>query len=183
MNALARSVALDYVERATLAEMQGHSIAAERLFVRAIEADRSLIDGYLGLAKIQAARGRSIDAMRTLDLAAQSALNDDESIGRWGRAMAAIGAADEAIRSIEARANSARSHRLIAELLVATGRIPEALAHARRAIEYLEATHADPNAQRDARRFARALSLLSGELDAVRSPGAQSTVLRRLLAR
>ncbi|MFO0557002.1 MAG: hypothetical protein U0269_03175 [Polyangiales bacterium] len=183
MNALARTVALDYVERANVAEREGRPIAAEGLFVRAIEADRSLIDGYLGLARIQAARGRSVEAAQTLDLAAQSALYDDESMTRWGRAMAAIGAADEAIRSIEGRADSARSQRLIAELLVATGRIPEALARARRALEYVESTHADANAQRDARRFARALSLLSGELDAVRSPGAQPTLLRRLLAR
>jgi len=183
MSALARSVALDYIERATVAEREGRPITAEGLFVRAIEADRSLIDGYLGLARIQAARGRSVEAARTLDLAAQSALYDDESMARWGRAMAAIGAADEAIRSIEGRADSARSLRLIAELLVATGRIPEALARARRALEHVEATRGDANAQRDARRFVRALALLSGELDAVRSPGPQSSLLRRLLAR
>lgn len=183
MSALARSVAQDYVERAISAERDGRPIAAEGLFVRAIEADRSLLDGYLGLARVQAARGRSAEAMRTLDLATQGALYDDDSITRWGRAMASLGAADEAIRAIEGRADSARSQRLIAELLVATGRIPEALARARRAVEYVESNHGDANAQRDARRFARALSLLSGELDAVRSPGAHSSLLRRLLAR
>ncbi len=183
MRALARSVATDYVDRALTAERDGRWIAAESLFARAVDADRSLIDGFLGLARTLSARNRSGEASRALDAASQSALIDDDSVARWARAMAQIGAADEAIRSIEARAESPRTQRLIAELYGASARIPEALSRARRALDLTMAAGAEPTAERDARRFVRALSLLSAELDAVRSPGANASLLRRLLAR
>jgi tetratricopeptide (TPR) repeat protein len=183
MRALARSVAVDYFGRGQAAEREGRLIAAESLYAQAVDADRSYIDGFLGLARMQLARGRARDGARTLESAAQSALVDDDSAARWARAMAQLGAVDDAIRSIESRAESPRSLRLVAELYVASARIPEALARARRAVELVVAAGGDPQTERDARRFARALSLLSGEADAVRSPGASASLLRRLLAR
>lgn len=183
MRAIARSVAVDYVERALISEREGRPLAAESFFTRAIDADRSLLDGYVGLARILMARRRPEDAQRILESAQGSALIDDESTARWARAMAQHGFVDNAIRAMESRLETPRTQRVIAELYVANGQVAMALSHARRALELTVAAGAGGDSERDARRFARALSLLSGELDAVRSPGQGASPLRRVLAR
>ena len=183
MRSVARAVALDYVERGLLSERDGRTLAAESLFTRAIDADRSLLDGYVGLARVLMARRRPEDAQRILEAAQMSALVDDESTARWARAMAQHGFVDSAIRAMESRLETPRTQRVIAELYVANGQIAMALSHARRALELTLQSGATIESERDARRFARALSLLSGELDAVRSPGQGASALRRVLAR
>ncbi len=169
-----------YIDRARTAERDGRPIAAEGLFSRAVEADRGFLEGYLGLARVLVARGRAAEAARVLEIASVHALSSDEDVAQWARAMAALGAIDAAIASVEHRGTTARAQRLAAELCAAASRLPEALAHARRA---LELTSGDSSAERDARRLVRALSLLVGEADPVRSPGAGASLLRRLLAR
>ncbi|MBL8681077.1 MAG: tetratricopeptide repeat protein [Myxococcales bacterium] len=180
VRALARTVAAGYLDRARTAERDGRPIAAEGLFTRAVDADRSFLDAYLGLARVLVARGRTAEAARILELASLHALSNDDDTARWARAMAEMGAIDAAIASIEHRGHTARAQRLAAELCAAASRLPEALAHARRS---LELTAGDPDAERDARRLVRALALLVGEGDPVRYPGAGASAFRRLLAR
>lgn len=180
VRALARSVAAGYLDRAETAERDGRPINAEGLYSRAVDADRSFLDPYLGLARVLAQRGRTAEATRILELASLNALATDDDVARWARVMASLGAIDAAIASIEHRGHTPRAHRLAAELCAAAGRLPEALAHARRSLE-LAAGVAD--AERDARRLVRALVLLLGEGDPVRHPGAGASPLRRLLAR
>lgn len=180
IRALARSVAIDYVERALMAEREGRPIAAEGLFARAVEADRSYLSGYLGLARVMVVRGRSVEASRVLNAASLQAVSDDDDAARWARAMLSVGALEDAVRAIEARAESARSQLLLAELFAASGRFPEALARARRA---LDLSPDDPAFEREARRLVRALSILVGEADVVRAPGAAASTIRRWLAR
>jgi tetratricopeptide (TPR) repeat protein len=178
---LARSVANHFVAQGALAEREGRPIAAESFYARAIAADRTLLDGYLGLARALRSRHRADEALAALESASNHVLfDDDDAAARWARAMAALGGVDRAIRGLTARTQSPRNERLIAELYAAGGRLPEALAHARRAADLAQG---DPAAERDARRLARAIEILVGELDAVRAPGPFASSLRRVLSR
>ena len=69
--------------------------------------------------------------------------------------MAALGAVVRALRALSARGESARNERLLAELFAASGRLLEALAHARHAAD---PARADPTCDRETRRLARALA-------------------------
>ncbi len=178
--ALARTVAVGFAEQGALAEREGRPIAAEREYARAVDADRTYLEGYLGLARALQARRRVEEAASALEAASSSVLFDDESAARWARAMAALGALDRALRALAARVESARNERLLAELCAASGRLPEALAHARRATDL---ARGDPSTERETRRLSRALEILTGELDPVRAPPPSASALRRILAR
>jgi tetratricopeptide (TPR) repeat protein len=180
VHALARAVATDHAERGEVAEREGRTLAAEHHLARAVDADRSFLAGFLGLARALVTRGRLAEALQVLDGAAHTAVTDDDSAARWARAMSALGFTDAALRALLAREETARTRRLLAELCAASGRLPEALAHARRAHELSEG---DPVAERECRRLARALAILVGEGDPVRAPGANASALRRWLAR
>jgi tetratricopeptide (TPR) repeat protein len=177
---LARTVALDLLARATSEEQVNHWQNAEFLFARVVDADHTLLDGYLGVARMFLRRGLRGRAELALRSAYPSAVVSEESLVRWAKSLAEMGFVQGALDALAPSTQSARALRVMAEVCIAAGRLPEALAYARRS---LELNDDDPASQRQARQLVRALSMLVAELDPVRYVSASAPPLRRLLAR
>ncbi len=176
---LARTVALGLIERASVEERVNHLQSAESLYVRAIDADHSLLDGYIGYARILQRRGQRDRAEASLRSAYPAAVTTENALILWAKSLASMGFVQGALDALAPNSDNPRTLRTMVELCVAAARLPEALAFARRA---LERCGDDPNAQRSARQLVRALTLLVGEIDPVRFPGRRANTLRRLLA-
>ena len=148
--------------------------------MRAIDADHSLLDGYVGYARILQHRGQRDRAEASLRSAYPTAVTTEDALILWAKSLAAMGLVQGALDALAPASDNPRTLRTMVELCVAAARLPEALAFARRAFER---SVADPVAQRSARRLVRALALLVGEIDPVSFPGRRADPLRRLLSR
>lgn len=178
MRELAHSVAVDYVSRGAGAERAGHLPEAEALYQRAIQADPGFLLAHLSLARLLAARGFLRDALRVLDGVPLRAYESDRDALELARVRSAIGDVDGALALLEARLQSPEAARGRAEIAATAGRYPEAL-NAARLYADLARGSAD---ERAAATLVRALRLLVGDADALRTQGAESPLLRRLLA-
>lgn len=178
MQQLAREVAIDWVRRANAAEQQGQVHAAEVFYHRAVEADPGYLPAHLGYVRILAARGHRDEALLALQRVPPRAFEQQNDLVQLARLRASLGDLQGALDLLNRRPESAEATRARMELLTAAGRFPEALLAARRLAELVQGT---PEATTVAR-MVTALAMLVGEADAVRAPGPQAPVLRRLLA-
>lgn len=179
-NELARTVALNYLEAAAVQERANHPGAALSLYEHAISADHSLLDGYVGYARLLLLRGRRDAAETALRSAYPAAVSTEDALILWAKSLAELGFVQGALEALAPTADNARTLRVMAELCVAAARLPEALAYARRAYER---SADDPSTQSSSRQLVRALTMLVGEIDPVRYPGPRASTLRRLLSR
>jgi len=176
INVLAHAAAEDLLTRARVEEHNGHTLRAESLYLRALEVDRSLVDAWLGAARLLDARGRRDEALRLLREVPRYALRAAEERVAVAQALHAAGESDAALNLLREEV-SPPTLRARVTLCASLGRFPEALAAARRWSEFSELSDSD---RREATVTARALGRLVAEADAVRyAPGAPT--LRRLL--
>jgi thioredoxin-like negative regulator of GroEL len=178
MQQLAREVALELCGRAGMAEREGRYHAAEALYRRAIEADTGYLPGYLGFARSVAARGHHEEALRVLSMVPSRALETERDWIELSRTRATIGDTDGALATLAQRGSSVEMARARVELAAQYGRFPEALASARHLYDLVRNT----SEARAAELLVSALAILVGDADAVRVPGTEVSVLRRMLS-
>jgi tetratricopeptide (TPR) repeat protein len=178
INAIARDVAQGWYERALAAERDRHTLDAEGMFQRAIEADVGLLGAHLGYARALDARGHRAEALQVLARAPRRAFSRDRDAMEYARSLATLGALDDALAVLRDHTESVECTRLLVEMASQGGRFPEALAAARRLSEIPSASESDA---RQARVLVRALTRLVADADAVRAPHT-NTAFRRALS-
>jgi len=179
ITAMIRESARDSLDRAAVAERDGHPLEAEGLYRRALDADPGLLTAHLGYARMLDARGRRAEAREALARAPRRAWAADEPAAiAYAGALRSLGAVDEALAALRDRRDSAAATRALAEGAAQEGRFPEALAAARRLVELT----GDGAGGREARVLVRALTRLVAEADAVRTPYAPTGFRRALMA-
>jgi tetratricopeptide (TPR) repeat protein len=164
----------------------GDRVSARGYYRDAISADPSFTEAYVALGELELARDAYRDAEATFRVGLVRAGSDARMWIGLARSLTGLGAPDDADSVLaQADAQLPDDLRLLAfraEHAEQRGRWSLALSITRR-LAGIARRQADPAREAELRARARALSLLVGTLDPVRSPGARSTRVRELLGR
>jgi tetratricopeptide (TPR) repeat protein len=174
---LSREVGQSWFDRAVVAEREGHTLTAESLYIRALEADPGNGLAHLGYARTLDARGHRSDALAALARAPRRAWINHHDAMEFARLLHSLGAVEESLATLREHSDNLDATRMLIDIASREGRFPEALAAARRLNVIAEATDTDT---RSSRVLVRALTRLVAEADAVHAPHT-TTAFRRAL--